>query len=134
MDLLRKSWKLILGWVGNKLEHVSLDGSKVNANASKHKAMSHGRMKSEIERLEGEIHELLFEAEAIDHKEDELYGKGKQAHPVAEELKRPPEPQSPAKLRQPLPLSTITTLSSRIRAANPSRRPRRIDPQQDPHQ
>jgi transposase/IS5 family transposase len=71
-----------------KLEHVSLDGSKVDANASKHKAMSHGRMESEIERLEGEIQGLLFKAEAIDHEEDELYGKGKQAHPLAEELKR----------------------------------------------
>lgn len=45
-----------------KLEHVSLDGSKVNANASKHKAMSHGRMVSEIRRLEKEIQELLAKA------------------------------------------------------------------------
>jgi hypothetical protein len=71
-----------------KLEHVSLDGSKVNANAWKHKAMSHGRMESEVERLEGEIQGLLYEAEAIDQQEDELYGKGKQAHPIPEELKR----------------------------------------------
>jgi transposase len=70
-----------------KLEHVSLDGTKVNANASKHKAMSHGRMESEIERLEGEIQGLLFKADAIDAKEDELYGKGKEAHAIPEELK-----------------------------------------------
>lgn len=71
-----------------KLEHVSLDGSKVKANASKHKAMSHGRMESEVERLEGEIQELLTKAEAVDQEEDELYGKGKQAHSIDGELKR----------------------------------------------
>lgn len=70
-----------------KLEHVSLDGSKVNANASKHKAMSHGRMESEVERLEGEIRALLRKAEAIDAEEDERYGKGEQAHAISEELK-----------------------------------------------
>lgn len=71
-----------------KLEHVSLDGSKVNANASKHKAMSHGRMESEVKRLEGEIQALLTEAEIVDHDEDELYGKGKKAQSIDEELKR----------------------------------------------
>jgi len=71
-----------------KLEHVSLDGSKVHANASKHKAMSHGRMEREVERLEKEIQELLSQAEAVDQEEDELYGEGRQAHPIEEELKR----------------------------------------------
>jgi hypothetical protein len=70
-----------------RLEHVSLDGSKVNANASKHKAMSHGRMESEVERLEGEIQALLRKAEAIDAEEDERYGRGEQAHAISEELK-----------------------------------------------
>ena len=54
-----------------KLEHVSLDGSKVKANASKHKAMSHARMESEVERLEGEIHDLLAKAAAIDQELNE---------------------------------------------------------------
>jgi transposase len=71
-----------------KLEHVSLDGSKVNANASKHKAMSHGRMGSEIRRLEKEIQELLTKAKDVDQTEDELYGKNKDAHPIDEELLR----------------------------------------------
>jgi hypothetical protein len=70
-----------------RLEHVSLDGSKVNANASKHKAMSHVRMESEVERLEGQIQELLAKVATIDQEEDELYGKGQQAHPVAVELR-----------------------------------------------
>jgi transposase len=70
------------------LEHVSLDGSKVQANASKHKAMSYGRMGTEIERLEREIREFTAQAERIDAEEDKLYGKGKEAHEISEELER----------------------------------------------
>lgn len=50
------------------LGHVSIDGSKVKANASKHKAMSRGRMKKEIKRLEREIAETL----EIAQEQDEL--------------------------------------------------------------
>lgn len=71
-----------------KLEHVSLDGSKTKANASKHKAMSHGRMEPEVERLEEEIQELLTKANDVDHEEDGLFGKDEDAHPIDEELKR----------------------------------------------
>lgn len=53
------------------LGHVSLDGSKFNADASKHKAMSRGRLKLEIPKLEKEIQALLNEAEQIDREEDE---------------------------------------------------------------
>ena len=70
------------------LEHVSLDGSKVEANASKHKAMSHGRMGSEIKRLEREIREFSEKAEEIDAEEDKLYGRGQEVHEISEELKR----------------------------------------------
>lgn len=50
--------------------HVSIDGSKINANASKHKAMSRGRLKQEISKIQNEIKELLDEAEQIDLEED----------------------------------------------------------------
>jgi transposase len=70
------------------LEHVALDGSKVDANASKHKAMSHGRMEEEIERLGREVRELLARAEEADTEEDELYGPGRDAHEINEELAR----------------------------------------------
>jgi len=70
------------------LEHVSLDGTKVQANASKHKAMSYGRMEGEIERLEGEIREFAAEAERFDAEEDELYGRGREAHEIGGELRR----------------------------------------------
>lgn len=57
-----------------QLGHVSLDGTKVKANASKHKAMSYGRMKGEEGRLRGEIERWLKEAGRVDAEEDEEYG------------------------------------------------------------
>ena len=60
-----------------KLGHVALDGTKMKANASKHKAMSYKRMQEEEARLEAEIAGLLKRAEAVDAEEDQLYGKNK---------------------------------------------------------
>ncbi|WAH44468.1 IS1182 family transposase [Alicyclobacillus fastidiosus] len=57
-----------------KLGHVSLDGSKIRANASKHKAMSYERMKQQEQRLRQEIAELTQQAERTDHSEDKKYG------------------------------------------------------------
>jgi len=57
-----------------KLGHVALDGTKIHANASRHKAMSYGRMKGTEERLEQEVDKWLSEAERVDAREDELYG------------------------------------------------------------
>ena len=59
-----------------KLGHVALDGTKVKANASKHKAMSYGRMKKKASELEAEVKHLLAQAEATDAAaEDALYGR-----------------------------------------------------------
>jgi len=71
-----------------KLGHVALDGTKVKANASKHKAMSYGRMKKKKEELEKEIEKLLKSAEAVDKEEDKKYGKGKKGWDLPDELKR----------------------------------------------
>ncbi|MFZ5646786.1 MAG: IS1182 family transposase [Bacillota bacterium] len=72
------------GLVG--LKHASLDGTKINANASKHKAMSYGRMKTEEQRLEKEIKKLLEKANHIDLKEDKLYGRDRKGDELPEEL------------------------------------------------
>ena len=72
--------------IGN-LGKVSLDGSKIKANASKHKAMSYGRMKSEEERLMQEIEKLIAQAQRADCEDDEKYGKDKTGDEVPEELK-----------------------------------------------
>src|SRR3989475_547445 len=60
-----------------KLGHVALDGTKVKANASKHKAMSYERMGEAEKRLEAEVKALLEEAARVDGEEDGKYGKGK---------------------------------------------------------
>jgi transposase len=57
-----------------KLGHVALDGSKIKANASKHKAMSYERMKKREAELQAEVDRWLNAAEAADAEEDKLYG------------------------------------------------------------
>jgi transposase len=69
-----------------KLGHVALDGTKIKANASKHKAMSYKRMKEEEARLEVEVADLLKKAEAVDEEEDQRYGKGKRGDELPKEL------------------------------------------------
>jgi transposase len=68
-----------------KLGHVSLDGSKVKANASKHKAMSYRRMCETEERLQREVEQLLAAAAAADEREDGEPGVGEE---LPEELRR----------------------------------------------
>ena len=58
-----------------KLGHVALDGTKIKANASKHKAMSYERMKKREAELGAEVDRWLKAAEAADREEDKLYGK-----------------------------------------------------------
>jgi len=70
-----------------KLGHVALDGTKVRANASKHKAMSYRRMQQKEAELKGQINALLLDAEACDKKEDALYGKGNRGDQLPEELR-----------------------------------------------
>ena len=69
-----------------KLGHVALDGTKVKANASKHKAMSYGRMKEREAQLTAEVAELLERAQATDDEEDRWYGKDKRGDELPEEL------------------------------------------------
>jgi transposase len=57
-----------------KLGHVALDGTKIKANASKHKAMSYERMKTREAELQAEVDRWLEAAEAADAEEDKLYG------------------------------------------------------------
>jgi transposase len=70
------------------LGHLSLDGTKLKANTSKHKAMSYGRMKEEEKRLEREIEELMQQAEAVDSEEDKLFGKDNNGYNLPDELQR----------------------------------------------
>lgn len=57
-----------------KLGHVALDGTKIKANASKHKAMSYGRMKEAEPKLAVEVHRWLSQAAQVDKAEDRQFG------------------------------------------------------------
>src|ERR1017187_9918344 len=71
-----------------KLGHVAIDGTKIKANASKHKAQSYARMGETEQRLKQEIEALLKQAEQTDAAEDAQYGKGKRGDELPEELAR----------------------------------------------
>src|SRR5213079_3315894 len=60
-----------------KLGHVALDGTKIKANASKHKAMSYGRMCAAERQLEQEVAALLAQAQQVDADEEAQYGAGR---------------------------------------------------------
>lgn len=66
--------------------HVALDRTKIQANASKHKAMGYKRMKEEEVRLEAEVAALLKKAEVEDEEEDRRYGRGKRGDELPKEL------------------------------------------------
>jgi hypothetical protein len=67
---------------------VSIDGTKVKANASKHKAMSYDRMCQAETKLEKQVEALLQEAQTVDAEEDAKYGKGRRADEIPGELAR----------------------------------------------
>jgi len=58
-----------------KLGHVALDGTKIKANASKHKVMSYERMEKRAAELEAEVERWLSAAEAADAEEDQAFGR-----------------------------------------------------------
>jgi transposase len=72
-----------------KVGHLSVDGTKMRAAASKHKAMSYGRMDEATQKLDEQVKKLLEEAAALDAEEDERYGKGSRGDELPEELKDP---------------------------------------------
>ena len=57
-----------------KLRHVAVDGTRVKANASKHAAMSYGRMKQEEVRIRAEVEAYFRKCDRVDAEEDELQG------------------------------------------------------------
>src|SRR5206468_4081544 len=82
LDLCRRAGLARLG-------HVSLDGTKVRANASKHKAMSYGRMLSKERSLQEEVERWFDEAERQDAEEDAEFGPDDDGYSLPEELKEP---------------------------------------------
>jgi transposase len=98
-----------------KLGRVAIDGSKVRANASKHKAMSYGRMKKKDAELKKIVKDMLDEAERIDAEEDALYGKGNRGDELPEELRH-------AKTRRKKIREAIKNLKERKKAQADAKR------------
>jgi transposase len=97
-----------------RLGHVALDGTKMRANASKHKAMSYGRMEEKISELEAQVKELLSAAEAVDQAEDAEHG-SKRGDELPDELRF--RQQRLEKIRQ-----AKTALEAEAQAAEQRRR------------
>jgi transposase len=71
-----------------KLGRVAIDGTKIKANASKHKAMSYGRMREKEAALTREVEALLHQAEAADREDDRRYGVDRRGDELPAELAR----------------------------------------------
>jgi transposase len=71
-----------------RLGRVALDGTKLRACASRHKAMSHDRLGPRIEALQAEVAAMLAEAEETDRAEDEALGAGRRGDELPAELSR----------------------------------------------
>ena len=71
-----------------KLGTLAVDGTKVKANASKHKAMSYARMKAEEQKLREEIKKITDLARRTDEAEDAEFGPDFRGNELPEELRR----------------------------------------------
>jgi transposase len=80
--------KIVLETGAIKLGRVALDGTKIKANASKHKAMSYDRMAQQEEAIREQVKELMARAAAADAEEDTQFGADKRGDELPEELQR----------------------------------------------
>jgi transposase len=87
-SLFEQILKIALEAGAMKLGRVALDGTKVKASASKHKAMSYDRIQEKERQIRAEVRELLAQAEAADAEEDALYGAEQRGDEWPEELQR----------------------------------------------
>ena len=86
--LFEQVLKIALEAGAMKVGRVAVDGTKVKANASRHKAMSYDRMLEKEKQLKAEVKQLLAQAEAADAAEDQQYGKDRRGDELPAELQR----------------------------------------------
>jgi len=86
--LFEQVLKIALEAGAMKVGRVAVDGTKVKANASQHKAMSYDRMKEKVRDLRAEVKKLLEQAEAADAEEDAAYGREQRGDELPAELER----------------------------------------------
>jgi transposase len=87
-EMFQQVLRLALESGAMKLGRVALDGTKIKANASKHKAMSYQRMEEKEEQLQQEVEALLEQAEAADQEEDGEHGRDRRGDELPAELQR----------------------------------------------
>ena len=87
-EMFQQVLRLALESGAMKLGRVALDGTKIKANASKHKAMSYQRMEEKEEQLHQEVEALLDQAEAADQEEDREHGRDRRGDELPAELQR----------------------------------------------
>jgi len=85
-DCFKQTVQLAIELKLASLGHISLDGSKFQANSSKHKAMSYGRLKEKEQALSQEIDDLIEKASRCDDEEDQAY-KDQTGYEIPEDLK-----------------------------------------------
>jgi transposase len=68
------------------LGRVALDGTKLRASASRHKAMSYDRLGPRMDEIEKQVAAILAEAEAVDAAEDEEFGEDRRGDELPKEL------------------------------------------------
>lgn len=96
-----------------KLGHVAIDGTKMKANASKHKAMSYDRLVKDDTRLRAEVEQLLQQAEAVDAAEDAAAG---EYDPQEEIRLRQERLKKMAEVREALRRETAAKRAARLEA------------------
>ena len=99
-----------------KLGRVAIDGTKLKANASRHKAMSYARMTEREAQLAAEVRAILDEAEAVDQAEDARYGDAR-GDELPEELRR--RETRLTRIREAKAQRNVTDPESRIMLSKP---------------
>lgn len=98
-----------------RLGHVAIDGTKMKANASKHKAMSYERMQKDDARLRAEIQEWFERAQAVDEEEDKAEGNGDTYDPKEEIRRREERLEKMARVREALKKEVAEARAKRLR-------------------
>lgn len=98
-----------------KLGHVAIDGTKMKANASKHKAMSYDRMQKDDARLRAEIQEWFERAQAVDEEEDRAEGDSGTYDPQEEIRRREERLAKMARVREALKKEVAEARAVRLR-------------------
>lgn len=116
-----------------KLGHVAIDGTKLKANASKHKAMSFERMNKDDAKITAEVEALLARADAVDAAEDDQYGVGPGPQDLPAELQRREDRRATIRrVREALKKETAQARAEQLREQADGLRAKAADPATSP--